>query len=251
MHIVGGAAVRGHAGRLGRDSSRSAPRSSPCSRTTPPRASNRIRAWCCCSNPRAASRCASLHAGEITAIRTAAASAVATDALARKDAKRLAILGYRRAGGHTCARHQQSADVGDACALGPFPERAAGSSQRRLQRRIENSEIVVAPTTACAVVDADIVCTVTVGGRADHGGQVAAPWRAHQYCRLELCRASRSRQRRCDARRASSPTAAKASLRKARNSCSAKKAGLIGDDHIVGEIGEVLAGKIEGRRSAR
>src|SRR5690242_14701774 len=29
------------------------------------------------------------HAGEITAIRTAAASAVATDALARKDAKRL------------------------------------------------------------------------------------------------------------------------------------------------------------------
>src|SRR5258708_2663582 len=35
-----------------------------------------------------------LHAGEITAIRTAAASAVATDALARSDARRLALLGY-------------------------------------------------------------------------------------------------------------------------------------------------------------
>src|ERR1700683_2416832 len=35
-----------------------------------------------------------VHAGEITAIRTAAASAVATDVLARKDARRLAILGY-------------------------------------------------------------------------------------------------------------------------------------------------------------
>ena len=34
-----------------------------------------------------------VHAGEITAIRTAAASAVATDALARKDARRLALLG--------------------------------------------------------------------------------------------------------------------------------------------------------------
>jgi len=34
------------------------------------------------------------HAGEITAIRTAAASAVATDALARPEASRLAILGY-------------------------------------------------------------------------------------------------------------------------------------------------------------
>ena len=33
-------------------------------------------------------------AGEITAIRTAAASAVATDALARPDASRLALLGY-------------------------------------------------------------------------------------------------------------------------------------------------------------
>jgi ornithine cyclodeaminase len=29
----------------------------------------------------------------------------------------------------------------------------------------------------------------------------------------------------------------------------AREAGLIGDDHIVAEIGEVLAGKIEGRRS--
>src|SRR5215831_15973111 len=34
-----------------------------------------------------------VHAGEVTAIRTAAASAVATDALARSDARRLAVLG--------------------------------------------------------------------------------------------------------------------------------------------------------------
>ena len=34
------------------------------------------------------------HAGEVTAIRTAAASAVATDVLARPEARRLAILGY-------------------------------------------------------------------------------------------------------------------------------------------------------------
>ncbi|MBJ7413354.1 MAG: hypothetical protein JHD15_23770, partial [Phenylobacterium sp.] len=41
------------------------------------------------------------HAGEITAIRTAAASAAATDALARPDAARMAILGYgEQAGTH-------------------------------------------------------------------------------------------------------------------------------------------------------
>jgi ornithine cyclodeaminase len=30
----------------------------------------------------------------------------------------------------------------------------------------------------------------------------------------------------------------------------AKQAGLVGDEHILGEIGEVLAGRVEGRRSA-
>src|ERR1700684_3691128 len=45
-----------------------------------------------------------VHAGEVTAIRTAAASAVATDPLARADATRLAILGY----GEQAATHARA-----------------------------------------------------------------------------------------------------------------------------------------------
>src|SRR5580692_11720530 len=45
-----------------------------------------------------------VHAGEITAIGTAAASAVATDALARPEARRLAILGY----GEQAATHARA-----------------------------------------------------------------------------------------------------------------------------------------------
>src|SRR5580692_10482603 len=45
-----------------------------------------------------------VHAGEVTAIRTAAASAVATDALARADSTRLAILGY----GEQAAAHSRA-----------------------------------------------------------------------------------------------------------------------------------------------
>src|SRR5580692_9073704 len=45
-----------------------------------------------------------VHAGELIAIRTAAASAVATDALARKDARRLALLGY----GEQAATHARA-----------------------------------------------------------------------------------------------------------------------------------------------
>src|ERR1700744_5037818 len=45
-----------------------------------------------------------VHAGEITAIRTAAASAVASDVLARRDARRMAILGY----GEQAATHARA-----------------------------------------------------------------------------------------------------------------------------------------------
>src|SRR3984893_7210937 len=45
-------------------------------------------------NPETGAPVCAVHGGEVTAIRTAAASAVATDALARKDARRLALLGY-------------------------------------------------------------------------------------------------------------------------------------------------------------
>jgi ornithine cyclodeaminase/alanine dehydrogenase-like protein (mu-crystallin family) len=44
-------------------------------------------------DPESGAPVCALHAGELTAIRTAAASAVATDALARKDSRTLAILG--------------------------------------------------------------------------------------------------------------------------------------------------------------
>ena len=45
-----------------------------------------------------------IHAGEVTAIRTGAASAVATDALARPEATRLALLGY----GEQAATHARA-----------------------------------------------------------------------------------------------------------------------------------------------
>ena len=57
-----------------------------------------------------------VHAGELTAIRTAAASAVATDVLARKDAGRLALLGYgEQAGTHARAHRQGTRSGVDRC----------------------------------------------------------------------------------------------------------------------------------------
>ena len=55
-------------------------------------------------DPESGAPVCAVHAGELTAIRTAAASAVATDALARKNARRLALLGY----GEQAATHARA-----------------------------------------------------------------------------------------------------------------------------------------------
>jgi len=99
------------------------------------------------------------HAGEITAIRTAAASAVATHALARPDSSRLAILGY----GEQAATHARALlkvrDIQAVRVWGRSPEQAAEFC-RGMQ-----AELGIAFSSAHAVEDAvhdaDIICTVT------------------------------------------------------------------------------------------
>ncbi len=71
-----------------------------------------------------------VHAGEITAIRTAAASAVATDALARKDARRLAILGYGEQAGTHARAIGKVRDLESIVVWGRSRERARAFAER-------------------------------------------------------------------------------------------------------------------------
>ncbi len=188
-----------------------------------------------------------LDAGEITAIRTAAASAVATDALARKDAKRLTILGT----GEQAITH--------ARAIGTVRELEGlviwGRSTENAQKLADKMrgelgvETVVAPTVRVAVVDADIVCTVTSAVEPILEGKWLRPGThinlvGSSYAGpVEVDNETVTRSRfYVDSR--------EGVIAQGAEFLNAKRAGLIGDDHIVGEIGEVLAGKVEGRRSA-
>jgi len=187
-----------------------------------------------------------VHAGEITAIRTAAASAVATDALARKDARRLALLGYgEQAGTHARAiskvRHLESIVV-----WGRSLERAQAFGKRL------SAELSVPVSTANgvqeAVAGADIICTVTAATepilRGDwvqpgtHLNLVGSGYAGAAEVDNELVVRSRFI---ADSR--------EGVLQQGGEFLRAKRAGLVGDEHIVAEIGEVLAGEIEGRRS--
>ncbi|RYD91257.1 MAG: ornithine cyclodeaminase family protein, partial [Sphingomonadales bacterium] len=104
-----------------------------------------------------------IDAGEVTAIRTACASAVATDVLARPDAHRLAILGTgEQAWQHAVAiRHVRP--VSAVVIWGRASDKA-----QALAARIETElslPVQIAASPAEAAAGSDIICTTT--GAAD------------------------------------------------------------------------------------
>ncbi len=96
---------------------------------------------------------ACIDAAELTAIRTAAASAVATDALARKDAARLALIGCgEQAHGHIAAM-KAVRPISSIVVWGRDPAKAAAFGHAH--------GVEVAASVEAAVDGADIVCTTT------------------------------------------------------------------------------------------
>jgi ornithine cyclodeaminase/alanine dehydrogenase-like protein (mu-crystallin family) len=185
-------------------------------------------------------------AGEITAIRTAAASAVATDALARKDARRLTLLGY----GEQAATHARAItrvrNLHSITIWGRSPNRAQTLAQQ-LQTELA-LPVTTKNSVPDAVSDADIICTVTSATEpilqgawvnpGTHVNVVGSGYAGPAEVDNDLVVRSRFI---ADSR--------EGVLNQGAEFLRAKAAGLITDDHIVAEIGEVLAGKIEGRRS--
>jgi ornithine cyclodeaminase/alanine dehydrogenase-like protein (mu-crystallin family) len=189
-----------------------------------------------------------VDAGEITAIRTAAASAVATGALARQDARRLAILGY----GEQATTHARAIskvrDLESISIWGRSRERARAFAERM------QAELAVPVGTASdveeAVGEADIICTVSSAVEPILKGA----WvRAGTH--LNLVGSSHAGPVEVDndlvVRSRFIADSREGVLKQGAEFLRAKAAGLIGDDHIVAEIGQVLAGEIEGRRSAQ
>lgn len=187
-----------------------------------------------------------LDAGEITAIRTAAASAVATDALARKDSRRLALLGYGEQA-HTHARAiSKIRDLESIVVWGRSLERAQAFAQTT-QAEL-SVPVAAAPDVQTAVSEADIICTLTSAAEPILKGA----W-VRRGTHLNLVGSSHAGPSEVDndlvVRSRFVADSREGVLNQGAEFLRAKKAGLIGDDHIVAEIGQVLAGEIAGRRS--
>lgn len=187
-----------------------------------------------------------LDAGAITAIRTAAASAVATRALARQGAGNLAILGTgTQARSHLEAMQAVrtlrqvrvwSRDLANA-------KRLAEVEGPRLGLKIQS-----VGTAWQAVEGADLICTVTaaaepvlLGEWISPGAHINAVGACTPNAR-ELDGAAMARSRLFTDRRESL-------LAEAGDFLLARAEGKIDDAHVQGELGDVLQGKITGRGS--
>jgi len=187
-----------------------------------------------------------LDAEVITAVRTAAVSALAANLLARQDASVLAILGAGVQG------HQHLKSISLVRELSKvFVWDIADESIKAYvdseSKRIE-AELIGAGTAQEAVADADIICTVTpakepilmqdwvkpgthinaVGGCTPNAQELesalVAQSRLFTDCRESL-------------------------FNEPGDFLNPKREGLITEDHVMGDLGELLTGKVEGRES--
>ena len=94
-----------------------------------------------------------VDAAELTAIRTAAATAVATDALARPGPARLALIGCGEQAHSHIAAMRAVRPISSIVVWGRDPAKAAAFAA--------HNGTEVAPTVAAALAAADIVCTTT------------------------------------------------------------------------------------------
>lgn len=183
-----------------------------------------------------------IDASSITAIRTAAASGAATRALAREDAGDLAILG---------AGVQARTHLDAMRAVRPVRRVRVWTRDRaRAQRFAEASPmpVEIMPSARAAVEGADLICTVTAarepileGAWLRPGAHINAAGACFAAAR-ELDTAAVVRSRLFIDRREST-------LAESGDFLIPRAEGAIGDDHIIGEIGDVLLGRIAGRRS--
>lgn len=185
-----------------------------------------------------------LDASEITAIRTAAVTGVATRLLAREDAHNLAILGS----GVQAKTHLASMLLARNIRRVRVWSRDTEHTRRFIERESRRHDIPIslAETVQEAVEGAEIICTTTAspqpilkGEWLEPGVHVNAVGSSVAHTR-ELDTDAVVKARLFVDRREST-------INEAGDFLFPKKEGAITDDHIVGEIGEVLLGKIKGR----
>ena len=188
---------------------------------------------------------AMIEGSALTGIRTAAASAMATDLLARRDATRLLVLGC----GEQARRHITALrcvrDLESVTVWGRDRERA-----ERFAAEVQERESIPVSATGDipgALAAADLVCTVTASPEPLLAGDDIAPG-THLNLVGSAVPGNSEVDHRCVERSRYFVDYRPATLAAAGELLKAIDAGVVDESHIVAEIGAVAAGDARGRR---
>jgi ornithine cyclodeaminase/alanine dehydrogenase-like protein (mu-crystallin family) len=187
-----------------------------------------------------------VDASEVTAIRTAAVSAVATRALAREEAADLAILGS----GVQARTHLEAMlavrKIRQVRVWSPTAEHRDAFAQREALRL----GVTIQPMASAqsAVSKADLICTVTGARQPVLKGKWIAPG-AHVNAVGSSIKTARELDTDAVRRARLFVDRRESAVNEAGDFLIPKAEGAIDDDHIRGELGDVLLERIPGRES--
>lgn len=187
-----------------------------------------------------------LEASEITAIRTAAASGVATRLLAREDATVLALIGSGVQAGTHLAAMIEARPISRVRVFSPNPANREAFAVREAARH--GLPIEAVDTARAAVEGADIICTVT----SSHQPVLMGEWlKSGAHINAAGASIAQARELDTDAVKRSSlfVDRRESTLNEAGDFLIPQAEGALGEEHILGEIGELVLGRIQGRRS--
>lgn len=188
---------------------------------------------------------AMVDGAELTAIRTSAASALATRELARQDATVLAILGTGAQAEHHIHAIRAVRAITHVRIWGRHRERAQALVQR--MQLPDNIQTHVADDAANAVLGADIVCTTTAAKTPLLSAASLA-----EGCHVNLVGAAIIEAAEVDvdvvAKSRFFVDYRPSAMAQAGELAAAIEQGVIDASHIAGEIGEVLSGRIDARQ---
>jgi ornithine cyclodeaminase len=183
----------------------------------------------------------------ITALRTAAVSALATDVLSRSDAATLAIIGA----GEQAAAHLnafKNLRRWQECRIWSRTKASADALAAKFP--LPNVRMISCESVAAAVMGADVVCTVTSASEPVLHGRLIQPG-----THVNLVGSSDASAHEVDDELIPKsryfvdffPSA----LDQAAEFLTAVRRGLVTESHVAGELGEVLKGTVQGRAASQ
>lgn len=185
-----------------------------------------------------------VDSARLTAIRTAAVSALATKVLARSDATHLAILGS----GMQASAHLEAMSFARNISRVRIWSRNYAHAER-LAKKATNLDVTAVDTAPQAVKDADIICTTTSSPHPI----LCRDWLS-EGCHINAIGAYSETTREIDTKTVKESRlfvdSRRAATKEAGDFLIPKNEGEITDEHIIGELGELVTGRVQGRTAS-